>query len=120
MHPTPAAPESSEDTEEDSDEEDGDSDSDSVWNSVDKDVVDDDDDEDDGKQNLYELYLKGEPMPKRYTNEHQKFVAARQHMHKLQEAKNTQVILSLTNISNSLFDCIEAFAWPCSGREEIN
>ena len=48
-------------------------------------------DTDTSKVNLYELYLKGEVMPSQYVNEHQKFEAARQYMHKLQEAKNTQV-----------------------------
>ncbi|KAL8624552.1 hypothetical protein ACOMHN_005853 [Nucella lapillus] len=50
----------------------------------------------DAKVNLYELYLKGEPMPASYVNEHQRFEAARQYMHKLQEAKNTRLMKEWT------------------------
>ena len=86
MHPTPAPVEDSDSDEDKDDSEDDDDDDFEGWESSENDV-----DNDNTKANLYELYLKGEVMPNSYHNEHQKFVAARQYMHKLQEAKNTQV-----------------------------
>lgn len=89
MHPTPA-PASDNDSEDD-DDSDEDEDDTEGWESSENNV-----DNDNTKVNLYEEYLKGEAMPKSYHNEHQKFVAARQYMHKLQEAKNTQLMKEWT------------------------
>nr|KAG5689156.1 hypothetical protein BaRGS_007927 [Batillaria attramentaria] len=97
VHPTP--PPADEDSSEDLDETDQDSDDDEEdddddWESSEED--DDDEEEEDANVNLYEKYLKGERLPSRFSNEHQKFVAARQFMHKLQEAKNTQLMKEWT------------------------
>ncbi|XP_076438736.1 amyloid-beta precursor-like protein isoform X2 [Babylonia areolata] len=99
--------EEGDDTEEGTDEEDDDYN----WESEeDEDEDDEEEDEEEEEEedeeeaeddvdkegNLYELYLKAEAMPGRFRNEHQRFVAARQYMHKLQEAKNTQLMKEWT------------------------
>ncbi|XP_076457845.1 amyloid-beta precursor-like protein isoform X2 [Babylonia areolata] len=89
MHPvtmTAQAPASSDD---DDSDDDNDDDHSEEWESKEVDT-------DTSKVNLYELYLKGEQMPAHLVNEHQRFEAARQYMHKLQEAKNTQLMKEWT------------------------
>lgn len=103
VHPTSApvntvAANTNQNVEED-DDDDADEDDD-VWeSSEDEDDVDEDEDkseDNESKSNLYEQYLKGASMSSELRNEHQKFVAARQFMHKLQEAKNTQLMKEWT------------------------
>lgn len=107
VHPTPAPGDNDdEETDDDYDEskddskddskEDDDDDWESEEDSNDDDEDDDENDVDDTKANLYELYLRGEHMPSKLRNEHQKFVAARQYMHKQQEVKNTQLMKEWT------------------------
>ncbi|KAK7105271.1 amyloid-beta precursor-like protein [Littorina saxatilis] len=93
VHPTPAPVDEDDDSDSQSeDQDDGDEEDDDfdAWESQENDV------DDTGKVNLYENYLKGEAMPSVFHNEHQKFIAARQFMHKLQEAKNTQLMKEWT------------------------